>query len=101
MYYPLRTIISIPLRSILIKIRGKRKLLIVSIRQPIGVNATRTAVTDKIIASSELIAFNKILDVDRANRRYMRPDIARKFDEISIETGSEITVEWRLFRNRL
>lgn len=40
-------------------------MLIVSTRQPIGVNATRTAVTDKIIASRELIAFNKILDATR------------------------------------
>lgn len=54
-------------------------MLIVSTRQPIGVNATRTAVTDKIIASRELIAFNKILDATR-------PILRVNFDEISVET---------------
>lgn len=68
-------------------------MLIVSTRQPIGVNATRTAVTDKIIASRELIAFNKILDATR-------PILRVNFDEISVETQtllSRYSLERRLF----
>lgn len=68
-------------------------MLIVSTRQPIGVNATRTAVTDKIIASRELIAFNKILDATR-------PILRVNFDEISVETQTLLprySLEWRLF----
>lgn len=68
-------------------------MLIVSTRQPIGVNATRTAVTDKIIASRELIAFNKILDATR-------PILRVNFDEISVETQTLLprySLERRLF----